>query len=237
MDWTQSHFVIAFDVQSNKSNHLLWHFLLLLAITTSHGWSASATFTGTLDPSSNANLTYWDTLSNMYASPLAGPTDAERAYNIALHTFIVSVASSLTFESTGYSLGGFDSVVSVFAGTGDSAMYIDHQYNPISAGDFSFTENLIAGTYTLAIAMFGSQPCAPGLCVGATNVFGDGFNNLANYDESRTLLYSVTVTTPDEPVPEASTWNLFSLAAGFGLLARRIRWSSAHGCTAVSSTQ
>ena len=49
--------------------------------------------------------------------------------------------------------------------------------------------------HTLAVGVFGSEPCASGLCAGFTGTFGDGFNNLVNYDPSSSLFYDVEVTT------------------------------------------
>jgi len=168
---------------------------------------ADLTFSGTLDPAANSALTYWDQFLNGYTSPITGPDDFDRAFNIAIHPFTISTAGPATFNSLGFGMGGFDSVISVFAGTGDSAVYLDHEFAPLGPGDFSFDLNLGVGTYTLAVAMFGSEPCAPGLCTGPlAGTFGDGFTNLVNFDPSRPdpLFYSVTVTASAAPVPEPS---------------------------------
>ena len=175
--------------------------LLLASVCFAH---AGVTFSGILDPASNPNLTYWDQFLNSYTAPITGPDVADRAYNIAVHTFAVGVAGPVAFASNGYGMGGFDSVVAVFQGTGDSAVYVDHEYAPLGPGDFSFDLSLGVGTYTLAVSMFGSVPCAPGFCGGPlAGTFGDGYTNLVNFDPSQQnpLFYSVDV---NPPIPEPS---------------------------------
>jgi len=190
--------------------------LLLSAVSVSPA-HADITFSGTLDPAGNPNLTYWDQFLNSYTSPIAGPDDSDRAFNIAIHPFTISTAGPVTFSSNGFGMGGFDAVLSVFQGTGDSAIYLDHEFAPFSPGDFSFDLTLGVGTYTLAIAMFGSEPCAPGLCAGPlAGTLGDGFNNLVNFDSSRPdpLFYSVHVTGSAAPLPEPSCALLLATCLG-----------------------
>jgi len=186
---------------------------------------ADITFTGTLDPAGNpAVLTYWDQFLNGYTSPITGPDDFDRAFNIAVHPFSTSTAGVVTFSSNGFGLGGFDAVLSVFEGTGDSAVYLHHEFAPIGPGDFSFDLNLGIGTYTLAVTMFGSEPCAPGLCSGPlAGTFGDGFTNLVNFDPSQPdpLFYSVNVAaTSTTPVPEPA-YAIPLAACVAAILARR----------------
>lgn len=195
--------------------------VLLLCASAVTAQAAVITFTGSLDPALDPNLTAWDQLSG-FTAPIAGPTDADRAYNIALRQFTVTVGGTVSFSSFGYGLGGFDAVLSVFEGVGNTAAYIDHSYNQSSPGDFTFNHVLAPGLYTLAISVFDNEPCAPGLCVGATGTLGDGFTNLVNYDPSGSLAYEVTVTTPDVVVPEPGTLGLVAAATGL-LFARRYR--------------
>src|SRR5215831_6076985 len=123
---------------------------ILLWTCSAGAHAGTVVFSGTLDPATDSNLTYWDQLANSYSGAIAGPTDADRAFNIAIHTFIVSTPGVVNFSSLGYGMGGFDAVLSVFEGTGNSAAYITHGFNPIIPGDFNFDVNLGADTYTLA---------------------------------------------------------------------------------------
>jgi hypothetical protein len=184
-------------------------------------------FSGLLDPATNPNLTYFDQFSGIYTSPLAGPDDYDRAFNIAVHTFPVGTPGWVNIESTGYGFGGFDAVVSVFQGTGASAIYLHHQFNQLFPGDFSFNLNLGVGVYTLAISMFLNEPCAAGGCTPPlTGTFGDGFTNLVNFDPfaPQPLFYNVRVTDLDVPptvIPEPSA--VLLLASGLCLpLVRRL---------------
>ncbi len=192
--------------------------LLLTAVGIAH--ADVFNFSGTLDPATNPDLTYWDQLANGYAAPIPGPTDAERAFNIAVHTFPVFSAGPVNIASQGYGMGGFDAVVSVFEGTGNSAVYLGHEYSPFFPDDFSFVLNLGVGMHTLAVSVFGSEPCGAGLCAGFTGTFGDGFNNLVNFDQFSSLLYNVEVTTA--PVPEPAPMGLMAMVMGVvAVLARR----------------
>ena len=195
--------------------------MLLACITLAN--ASSFTFSGVLDPALNSNLTYWDQIANSYASPITGPDDASRAYNIAVHTFSVVTAGSVTFDSVGYGMGGFDSVVSVFQGTGTSATYLFHSYAPSGPGDFTFDLNMGAGTYTLAIGMFANEPCAAGFCF-LNGDFNDGFTNLVNFDSSRpdALYYKVNVSTGDQ-VPEPASSVLLLVGAAAGLFRKCFR--------------
>jgi len=188
--------------------------LLLAALGITH--ADVFTFSGTLDPAANLHLTNWDQYANAYTAPISGPGDDDRSFNIAVHNFPVLTAGTVTVASNGYGLGGFDAVVSVFAGTGNAAGYLDDRYSPLAPGDFSFALNLVPGFYTLAVTIFGSQPCGAGLCSAYTGTFGDGFTNLVNFDPSSPLplFYAVEVTTPTAAtVPEPGHVGLAVLAA------------------------
>jgi hypothetical protein len=178
-------------------------------------------FTGVLDPAQNPNLTYWDPVSGAYTAPIAGPEDQDCALNIALHTFSVEVSGLVTFDSLGYGQGGFDSVISVFEGTGDTAAYLHHEAAPVLPGDFGFDLNLGAGDYTLTVGMFLNEPCAAGFCF-VNGELGDGFTNLVNFDafRSQPLFYDVSVTTP---IPEPSYAMLFALGLTAALARKRFR--------------
>jgi hypothetical protein len=141
------------------------------------------------------------------------------AYNIAVHGF--TATGPVLFSSEGYGLGGFDSVLSVFQGSGNSASYLDHQYAPFSAGDFQFTLNLAPGVYTLAVSMTFNEPCAAGFCFD-NGTFADGFTNLVNFDASRPdpLFYSVVITEVNA-VPEPALGAIAGLALTVLLVYRR----------------
>lgn len=183
----------------------------------------AAAFTGTLDPASNPNLTTWDQYLPGYVAPIAGPTDYEMSWNIAVHTFNVASAGPVTIQSLGYGLGGFDAVVSIFAGSGNAATYVGHGYNPVAPGDFTMSINLAVGLHTLTVSVFANEPCASGPCYGA-GTFGDGFTNLVNYDPSGTLEYMVTVESGGQPeVPEPAVGLAIPVVVAF--MAARARWT------------
>lgn len=198
----------------------------ILLTGVSFGNAALFQFSGVLDPVTNPNLTYWDQLSNTYLPPISGPDDQDRAFNIAVHTFLVTAPGLMTFDSLGYNQGGFDAVLSVFEGIGNSAAYVHHEFG-LAPGDFSFDLNLSAGDHTIAVSMFLNEPCAAGFCF-LNGDFGDGFTNLVNFDASRSqpLFYDVTITPAGAgpaPVPEPSHTMLLVLAFTAGLARRRFR--------------
>ena len=191
---------------------------ILVTLWICAGLCRAEVFSGLLDPSSNPNLTAWDQYLPGYVGAIAGPTDAERAYNIAVHNFSIGAPGVVDFSSEGYGLGGFDSVLSVFQGLGNSSSYLYHQYSPFVAGDFDFALNLDSGDYTLAISVTFNEPCSAGFCFG-DGTFADGFTNLVNYDSSRSLYYRVQVTGLNA-VPEPATGVLIALALT-AMLARK----------------
>ncbi len=193
-------------------------YMALAILSIGAGLGRADVFSGVLDPASNPNLTTWDQYGPAYVAPFAGPTDWERAYNIAVHPFSVSAAGVVNFASKGYSAGGFDPVLSVFHGVGNAAVYLGHQYSPSGLDDFDFDLNLDAGAYLLAVSVTFNEPCATGYC-RVDGTFGDGFTNLVNYDSSRSLYYEVTVTELTG-VPEPATGWLAAVAAAV-LLARK----------------
>jgi hypothetical protein len=205
---------------------LIARLIAILLAGLSLGNAALFQFSGAIDPATNPNLTSWDQFTNTYVPPISGPADQDRAYNIAVHTFVVTGPGLTTFDSLGYGQGGFDAVLSIFEGTGNSASYIHHGFGP-APGDFSFDLILGPGIYTLAVSMFLNEPCASGFCF-LNGEFADGFTNLVNFDAARSqpLFYEVAVTTEGAgpaPVPEPSQFMLLVCGITAGLVGQRIR--------------
>src|SRR5262245_24042791 len=107
---------------------------------------------------------------------LLGPPDLTvfPDQNVALFQFSLAAPTILTVTSRGYhdvygntpNVDGFDAYVSIFQGTGPSALFLQEFLNPIAPGDFQATTALLAaGSYTLAIGMWNNYACGNGACV------------------------------------------------------------------------
>jgi hypothetical protein len=203
--------------------------LAALVLMASSTFAASLSFTGNLSP--------------------ADPND------VKLIEFTLLNAASVTFQSYGYGgsanapggtnaagsiilPGGFDPYFSLFQGAGDSATFLvsnDDGACPPGVAvpaclDSTITANLAAGTYTLAVSVFGNMSFAENL---GTGTLGDGFIGLGNYydavsDTVRSPSYAVDVSSagghfgPPATVPEPGNAVLLG-SAGLLLGLSRLR--------------
>ena len=171
--------------------------------------AASTTLAGNLGDSGNAALV---------GSDLGLPdfTDADAiADNVALYTFTVTMPGTVDITSTGFAAGGVDPYFTLFAGAGDSATFVDSNYDQAfsTGGDFAWSGTLAAGTYQIALGSFANMSFAEN---SGDGTLADGFIFLGESGSLGDGSYSLTLTTP---VPEPSgTW---LMAVGLAALATR----------------
>jgi len=205
-----------------------------------------------------AGLLVWTLLAapcSATSISLAGSLDPNDPNDVLLYAFTLSAPSTLTIQSYGYGgtgnapggrnaagsvilAGGFDSYVSLFAGTGAAATFLMSNDdgvcppgNPVPACHDStlVMPSLVAGSYTLALSVFDNFSFAENFGSGT---LGDGFIGLGDYFDAasgtvRTSNCAVDISAPSlvaTPAPEPAAW---PMAAG-GLLAlvlARIRWN------------
>ena len=143
---------------------------------------------------------------------------------MALYTFTVSLGGTVSFVSTGFAGGGVDPYFTLFTGSGNSATFLDSNYNQAyygGGGDFTWTGTLAAGQYEFSLGTFGNMSFAEQDPVDYT--LGDGFIFIPNIDSLGSGAYAVTLTTP---VPEPTqTW---LLGVGLAVIATRA-WRGRHG--------
>ncbi len=115
---------------------------------------------------------------------------------------MLSSSTDIVIQSRGYALGGFDPIVSLFRGSGDSAVFLDLNDDEVSG---SILDSLLtfaalpADTYTLAVTYASN---APNAYYWGGGTLGDGFIGLGDQDLTRTEDFKVDVLLPDSPVPE-----------------------------------
>jgi len=181
---------------------------------------------------------YADTVSYV------GSLDPSDPNSVALFSVTLAAPSGLNIQTWGYggginaagdaiAAGGFDPYVSLFAGSGDSATFLasnDDGLCPpgngsVACHDSTLTlDNLAAGSYTVALTVFGNSSFAENFGAGS---LGDGFIGLADYFDAasgitRTADYAIDITT-NAPVPEPATLLLLAPALLLVLLCGRLR--------------
>ncbi|MCW5965564.1 MAG: DVUA0089 family protein [Bryobacterales bacterium] len=147
--------------------------------------------------------------------------DWDIANNVALHSFTVSLAGNVRFQSAGFAAGGADPYFTLFSGSGAGATFQASNYdqafcldiNLPCGGDFDYTYTLGAGTYTVALGVFGNLSWAENTGAGT---LGDGFtfgdpNWVGNY------YYELAITTSDAPIPEPSYLSVFALLSALAV--------------------
>jgi hypothetical protein len=159
---------------------------------------------------------------------------------VQLYTYIISQASPVTFETNSYSSGGFVPVLSLFNSAGveigsdgaDQTCYAGMHADSTTGicDDALLSENLAAGSYTLAITEFFNVPVGPDLSngfleQGQGNFTGPTCGTTGAFYETdiapcveRTDAYSVNITATPEP---ATFWLGSVLVAAFFITRRR----------------
>jgi hypothetical protein len=175
---------------------------------------AATTLAGNLTDPGNTHLV---------GSDLGAPDFGNPAYNVALYTFSVLYTGNVDIASSGFAGGtGVDPYFTLFAGSGNGATFLDSNYNQAyfgGGGDFDWTGPLAAGTYEIALGVFGNMSFAEQDPVSYT--LGDGFIAIPNIDSLGDGSYILTLTTP---VPEPAVSWMFALGlAALGSRAWRAR--------------
>ena len=176
--------------------------------------AGATTYAGNLGDAGNTALVGSDLLAPDF-------TDANAvADNVALYTFSVTIPGTVNIVSTGFAAGGVDPYFTLFAGSGNSATFVDSNYvQAISTGgDFTWSGALAVGTYEIALGAFENMSFAENL---GTGTLGDGFIFLGDPNSLNDGSYSLNVTTP-APEPSETLLMLVGLAA-LGTRFRRSR--------------
>ena len=169
---------------------------------------------------------------------LTGSLDPNDPNDVFLYQFAVPAVSDLLFQSYGFGggvnaggtvipSGGFDAYLSVFAGTGPSAIFLasnDDGTCPLGTPDPTCSDPTLslsaqpAGWYTLALTVFDNFSFAENFGSGT---LGDGFIGLGDYfnlasNSFRTSNFALDVSSSAGFVPEPGT--IFLFATGVALL-------------------
>ena len=169
---------------------------------------------------------------------LTGSLDPSDANDVLLYQFSVPTITDLVFQSYGFGggvnaagtlipSGGFDPYLSVFAGTGPSAIFIASNddgtcppgnFDPTCSDPTLSLPAQPAGWYTVALTVFDNFSFAENFGSGT---LGDGFIGLGDYfsvgsGSFRTSNYALDVSSSAGFVPEPGT--MFLCAAGAALV-------------------
>ena len=159
-------------------------------------------------------------LVNYDLSPANFTDDNAIANNVALYTLTVPVSGTVSIVSTGFAAGGADPYFTLFTGSGNSATFLASNYDQAFAtgGDFSYSDNLSAGQYEIALGTFANLSLAENYGSGTLS---DGFAGLGEPGSLGTDFYALTVTAP---VPEPPAYLLMLL--GMFAVSMRMRTSA-----------
>ncbi|MDP1900990.1 MAG: DVUA0089 family protein [Rubrivivax sp.] len=195
--------------------------IVMMATAAGPALAAVVTFSGALGDATNTALVASDLGTAQFSDDLA------KANNVALYALHVSVDGMVGFTSSGYAAGGTDPYFTLFRGLNSAtATFVASNYFHALAwgGDFTQTEILSAGDYTVAIGTFVNLSFAENLGSG---VLADGFIGLGDPRFFGEGAYTLTVTLPDtQTVPEPAGTSLTFTAALAALWASRHRKSA-----------
>ena len=174
-----------------------------------------------------------------------GALDPTNPNDVFLTTFTLNNPGPVTIQTYGYGGGvnaagqtilpvGFDPVLGLYTGTGDSAVLFDYNDDgscpPGTPKTFGSTANcfdstlsyssLAAGTYTISLTAFGNEPF--GSQQPIFNTLGDGFLGLADYNDpadpsgatsvTNDFAFDLAVPSAAAPEPSAALYALLGLA-------------------------
>jgi hypothetical protein len=158
----------------------------------------------------------------------SAPDPADVANNVALYTFDVTLAGTVSIASTSFAGGGIDPYFTLFTGSGPAATFLDSNYNQAvlgAGGDFSWSGTLAAGTYEIALGTTENISFAEQYPTLYT--LGDGFIGFGIDGAQGNGDYALTLTTPTPPVPEPAPAALLGLGlAGLALRKSHARRSA-----------
>lgn len=155
------------------------------------GATVAATYSGSLSDPSNTALVGSDLGAALFDN------DADVANNVALYSFFVPVAGTVSITSTGFAAGGVDPYFTLFSGAGAGATFVASNFDQAfsTGGDFVFSALLGAGTYQIALGAFANQSFAENQ--GGT--LGDGFIGLGEAYSLGNATYALNLSAVPEP--------------------------------------
>ena len=194
--------------------------IVMMATIAGPALAGVVTFSGKLGDATNAALVASDLGAAQFSDEWA------QANNVALYALHVPLDGLVGFTSSGHAAGGTDPTFTLFRGLASStATFVASNYFHAQAfgGDFTQTETLSAGDYTVAIGTYVNLSFAENLGSG---FLADGFIGLGDPRFFGDGAYRLTVTLPDgQTVPEPEGATLSLTAALASLLASRRRES------------
>ncbi len=192
--------------------------IVMMATTAGSALAGVVTFNGNLGDATNTALVASDLGAARFGD------DGDKANNVALYALNVAVDGTVDFTSSGWAAGGTDPYFTLFRGLGSATATVvaSNYFHALAwGGDFTQTETLSAGDYTVAIGTFVNLSFAENLGSG---VLADGFIGLGDARFYGDGTYTLTVTLHDvQTVPEPAGTSLSLTAALAALWASRRR--------------
>ena len=150
-----------------------------------------------------------------------GSLGLDPQFDAYLGEFVLPFTADVTIQSSGWADGGFDPIVSLFQGTGPSAVFLDLNDDAIPGVDLDsllVLPGLSAGDYTLAVTYASN---APNAFFYGGGTLGDGFDGLGFQDLTRSDYFQVDVTFVPEPRTVVLFGSMLLVLAGIGGLRKR----------------
>jgi hypothetical protein len=127
-------------------------------------------------------------------------SDWEIANNVAIYSFSVPVAGTVSFFSNGFNSGGADPYFTLFRGHGLSATFLASNYNKSisTGGDFDLSYELPVGDYMVALGVYSNMSIAENYGSGTLK---DGFTSLGapNFLGMNNLYYYEMIVSAPSP--------------------------------------